>query len=141
MSYAEERAAIETEFVANWPHTPVDFENVEPVDRLKTARDAGNPWVRLTINNGEADVAALGGSTLLYRHTGVITVQIFTEIGIGTEKARDLADKAAAIFRGKRITHNGTTVKCYAATARPAGSTGGWYQINVTIPFIRDEEL
>ena len=136
MSYETEREVLETHFLENWPETEIDWENVEASPELEADKQAGSPWVRFTIQNGQAFAAAIGGDPLMYRSPGVVFVQVFTKSGIGTAIGAGLADKVAAIFRGKRLTGG---IHCQAPTVTRIGRDGSWFQFNVSIPFYRDE--
>lgn len=94
-------------------------------------------WIRLTINDGESHQLGLGALPAVTRYYGNIIVQIFTLQDKGDAPALILADSVKAVF------HNwcGVAVSCRQAKIKTVGNDGnGWYQINVNIPFIRDEQ-
>jgi hypothetical protein len=63
-------------------------------------------------------------------------ISVFTLLAQGDATALALADAAAGIFRN----WGGTNIRCRQPRIVNIGPDGqGWYQINVEIPFIRDE--
>lgn len=127
MSFDDERAAIEGRFNTQWGSTTeIAWDNV-PFTPPATA------WVRLSILPGESFNAALGATAV--RHPGVIVVQIFTPEDTGTAQARTLAQSAANVFNNARFSG----IRCRAAGIFRVGTFDGWYQMNVNIPFERDE--
>jgi len=126
---ADIASEFNTQFSALSPTYDIAWENVDftPAD--------GEPWVRLTINEGEAFIGAIGGGKNTYRHPGTVIVQVFTPTNIGYGKARSIADDVASIFRGKRISG----VRFLSAPyINRVGPDGDWYQLNVICPFEYD---
>mgnify|MGYP006409817341 CR=1 FL=1 len=126
MSFEKERLAIENRFSEYWTYTPVAWENVE----FDTPNNEG--WVRLNILNGEGDYRAINK---LKRHTGIIVVQIFVPRDTGTSTIRQYADYASSIFDGRKFND----VVCGVGSIETIGADDIWYQVNVTIPYWRDE--
>jgi len=118
------RSRFATQFALIQPTVPIHYDN-----------DAGDPpdsgpWVRLTILDGDASQVSLG-ATRRWRNPGVVTIQVFVEVGIGDGLAREIADDVAAIFRG--VTVSGVIFR--APSIRRVGPDGKWYQVNVSTPF------
>ena len=132
MSFEAERIAIESRFKQYWDYVniPIKFENVEykPI--------SGKSFVELYVVNGDAEIVGLS-TTILHRHVGIISIRINTPLGIGTRKARETADLAAAVFRS--ITFS--DIICRAASITRLGELDGWYVHVVSIPFYRDESF
>lgn len=100
--------------------------------------DPKSVWMRLTILGGEGTQLTIGASTNAHRFPGIIVVQVFAPTNKGDKDALAMADTVAGIFRN----WSGTTVSCGTATVKAIGPDGqDWYQVNVTIPFHRDELL
>jgi hypothetical protein len=95
------------------------------------------PWVRFTITDGEGRQTTIGSPTNNHAHTGVLFISIFAPTNAGDAIANQRADEAAAIFRN----WCGTNIRCRAVTIKSIGVFEGWYQINVQVPFRRDELL
>lgn len=137
MGYASERVAIEgrwnTEWVTGLPasaRTQTAYENVpfEPPE--------SDAWVRLTILNGEGKQISAGDpGNNTHRYVGVISIQIFTPAAEGSNAGRVLADHAADVFRNQ--TFGGVQAKVPHISA--SRTEAPWHQINVTVPFWRDE--
>lgn len=129
MGYATERQTIETRFNTQWASaSPIAWDNVSYTPTT------GTSWVRFSILSGAAFQASLE-TTPKYRHTGIIDIGIFTPEDGGTQTARTLADTAAAVFRG----WSSGGIVCRAPYITRIGQSDGWYQLNVTVPFYRDE--
>lgn len=129
MTFTAENIAIEQKFNTGWAsRTPIDWDNVQynPV--------TGTAWTRFRILNGPGQQASLG-AVPLHRNTGIIDIAIFVPLNTATDVARGHADFAAAIFRG--WSSGGIT--CRSPYVTRGGESNGWYQINVTVPFFRDE--
>jgi hypothetical protein len=127
MSFASERVDIETRFKLTWTGTPIAWENV--------AFNAPNnsAWVKLSVLNGNSKYRIIGG---LKRHSGLIVVQVFVPIDTGTSGARAFADSVISIFGDEKFSD----VVCDAGSIETIGTGDLWHQINVTIPYWRDEQ-
>lgn len=133
MSFANERAAIESRFAANWTTTRIKYENTQ-FEQPKTA------WVALFILNGDGQQISLGLSpNPLHRYVGVIMVQIFLPESSGTQTGRAYADTIASVFRRAQFSNGSSgTITCRTPSISPGNLRDGWFQINVTCPFQRD---
>ena len=124
MSYDADRQTIEG--LLNWTTTPVVWSgNAE----TPTSGD----WIRVNMLNAESYRSAIHQQH--YRHPGLLVIQIFVAKNSGNGVALRYGDTIAALYRG--VTSGG--IKFRAATVREIGPTEGWYQVNVEIPFERDE--
>ncbi len=132
--------AISAAFDAAWRvngalRTPVHW----PADR-SFAMPAGEPWVRLSIQWGEGRRVSVGPA--LDRHTGVVTVQVFTPAGSGNAVNSELCDAAAEALADRRLPCEGGRVAFGTASLRVIGDDRGggpWRQQNVSVPFRRDK--
>jgi hypothetical protein len=126
MSFVDERLAIENRLQEFWNYTPIAWENVD--------FDIPNnsDWIRLNILNGDSGYTALGG---LKRHTGVLLIQVFTPVNTGTNKVREYSDTIANIFDSRSFSD----IVCDVASVQNIGADDGFHQVNVTIPYWRDE--
>lgn len=113
--------------------TPISFPNVN-----FTPPNPQDSWIALHINDGASQQISIGALPAVIRYTGVIYVQVFTVRDIGSGEALALADAVKNIFNN----WCGVNVRCYAARIKTVGvDDNGWFQVNVSIPFIRDEQL
>lgn len=134
--YQGEFEALAGVFETGWANqTPIAWENLDfsPPDPMSS-------WVRFSVLSGEAFYASIGapGNNVI-RHPGLIVVQVFVPLNAGALLTLDLADDAAGIFRDYRSGG----VRCsppWVTTIRPS-ARDGWHQVNVNIPFVRDEVL
>ncbi len=132
MSWASERASIEGRLNTNWTTTSIAYDNVDFDPPDNTA------WVRLSILNGASGYRALEAKK---RHTGVIVLQIFGPKNQGSNTLRGYADTLAGVFEDAIFDD----VVCRAASVTPVAQAKEdsnrteWYQLNVTIPYWRDE--
>lgn len=124
---------IVSRFVTEWVDaTPISLPNVD-----FTPPNPQASWVAINIVDGDSNQISIGSLPAVIRYAGMIYVQIFTKLDIGYGDALELADAVKAIFNN----WCGVNVRCYAAKIKTIGSDGnGWYQVNCSIPFIRDEE-
>lgn len=102
MSYASERATIESHFATAWgTRTPITYDG-RTMNLYGDDKRAIYNQVRLTILNGEGRQASIGapGSNVA-RYAGVVAIQIFTEGGKGTAASRVYEDHVSDAFRNK----------------------------------------
>lgn len=133
MSYVSEAALIRNRFESQWS-SPIPAFILE---NKKVSKPTDAPWVRMTIQNGDANVACVGGSTIRYRHDGSVIVEIWTPLGEGDGEARELGDLAASIFRG----WESGGLRFWAPRVVPLGERNGWYRVNMIAPFQRDTDF
>ena len=106
-----------------WGELPIAFDNV------KFDPATNNRWVRLTVVDGDSFKESIGCDRI--KRTGIVTVQIFTETGIGSRIARTYADTITNLY--KNITSGNVIYRTPSATR--IGYENGVFQINVNIPF------
>lgn len=109
--------------MATWTTTPICWPNTAPL----TSSNA--PWVRFAVIDSRpmTDYLVSGPNT----GAGYVAVQCFAPSGSGDGAISGHASSIAALFRryqsGKLI--------CGTPDIRTIGESGGWYQINVVIPW------
>lgn len=131
MSFSDEHSQIRERLSSQIGDTPIDWPNAS-----FSPPDPPSIWLRLSILDGESFQTTIGAETNVHRSVGIIIVQIFGPANEGDKDTLAMADTVAAIFRN----WCGTTVRCRAATVKAIGPDGqGWYQVNVSVPFKRDE--
>lgn len=100
MTYATERRAIETYLNTQWSGTtPVGFDGHDFEPSFNS--------IRVSIENGLALQGSIGANTNRIDYTGIVTIQIFTENGKGSETWRGYAETLDGIFFDKRIDNLG----------------------------------
>ena len=127
MNEIEASSHIEEYFDTQWAaRTPINWDN-------DNATPSGN-HVAFTIDHNLSNFANLGneGGGQTYRREGLITVQVFTRQGTGTEDSRALAFQVQQILEGYR----NASLLLKAGVVRKIGEDGnGFWQANVDIPF------
>lgn len=114
--------------MATWTATPICWPNTPPLTALNT------PWVRFTVvGGGDAYATISTGAAIAER--GRVVVQIFAPSGTGDGTISTLRDGIAALFR--KYTTSG--LYCGAISEQCVGDSDGWYQINISSPWIITE--
>lgn len=129
-TYKSQYSTLASMFNIGWGNeSAVQYENLlyTPV--------VGTKWCRFSVNNGEAFLSSIGSPLAnATRYTGVVIVQCFTPLGLGSSTALEMADKAINIFNGQ--VKEGYHFR--AGYSVKAGDSDGWHQVNAIIPFWRD---
>jgi len=136
MGAVDERLAIGLLFDTAWK---AGSNTSLAIPNRNFTKPAELPWVRLSYQTDIATSIEIGKGQ--HRHPGTVFVQVFTPEDQGDKPALVLADEAALIFRGKQVS-SGANGRIIFRTPmiRAIGVTDdGWFQVNVVIPFIRDE--
>ena len=129
MSFLNLKTQAHQRLLGAWAdRTPLSLDNA-PFDR-----PLDSAWVRFTIIGGTEDPTELGREA--YEMQGLFEFQIFTPPGSGSGEAEDLADQAAAVFRGADFGG----IYCAGAIRSRVGTDAesGMHQLNVSIPFSYD---
>lgn len=136
MNYVDEFQSLAEEFKRKWSgRTGVAWPNV-----VFTPPSPMEPWCRFSILSAGAERMSMGvpGQNRA-TYAGRIVLQVFVPKGAGEIKARRLADQAAEIFRGFRLSAFRFDLPSIKdVTASTAGLADRWYQVNVDMPFRRD---
>lgn len=149
MGMSELRQSIETLWATNWTVTPSKIDNA-PFTQPGTQNIARQPWVALYIDiltSYRASLGASGANIAVHRHEGLITVQVFTDLNVGTNLGWSLATQVRNIWRDQEFNLNaylggtGETVRfLQEPTVEKIGDDGhGWFQFNVKARFQYDE--
>ncbi len=112
------------------------YQNVGVADGVAPPNEGTVSWARASVQTSLSRQTAFGHSTRRYENTGVLSVQIFTPVGVGLKQAKTLAEIVLAGFRGHRTT-NGVIFRDMDLV--DVGSDGKWYQLNVLVNFEVDE--
>ena len=131
--YVGEAATFRAWFSDGWEEG-VPLALVE--NSAKFAKPTNAPWARLAIRPVDSEVASIGGPQVRYRQTGNLILEIFAPEGTGDGRARELADLACSIVRGREEAR----LRVWSARAIPLGVRDGWYRINVIAPYSWDED-
>lgn len=111
---------------SNWTTTPVAYDSVE----FDSA--AQDRWIRHTLLTGDAFQSAMPSCV---RHTGIISIQVYTETQVGTKPAYDIADSINGLYGLKTVS--GITFEWGAVTR--VGYIDNVFQLTIFIPYRYDE--
>jgi hypothetical protein len=132
MNFNQAEASIRKYFNAQWAGlTPIAWPDTNFVP------PSGETWVRFNCQeiNGEQSTMGSPGSNR-FRHSGIITIQVFQPQGQNSRDARVKATAAIAAFMG--VENEG--ILFFNVQGRQLGNDGqGYYQINVLASFRYDE--
>lgn len=130
MSFQSEKLSIETYISDN----KAQFQGADIVFENVTKPNNSVNWVRVNILNSDSRQISLG-SNPYYRYKGLLIFQIFTRPNTGSGKSNQLSDTITNLFRG--VSLNSITFK--TPMKDTIGEVDGWFQVNVSVPFFREE--
>lgn len=150
MGWPECRQSIESLWTANWTTTPTKYDNDGSFVQPGTQNIVRQPWVALYIQEltaSRASLGQMGANIAVHRHIGLLTLQIFTDLNIGTNLGLSLANQAKEIWRDRELTLNaylgatGETIRFLKEPEikRVGDDRHGWFQYNLKAEFIYDE--
>lgn len=119
---------------------PVFLENTGSDQTAQTG--GGDPYVAFRVTTAPEAALELetGSDSRLSRQPGLAIAAIRIPLGSGTKSGLTHADAIAVLFRRQTLTSGGVTVQCREPNIRRVGPvSGGLYQIDVEVPFVRDE--
>lgn len=150
LTIAQARDDILTLFYAAWTATGSASENLsllftDSKEEIPRTNDSnGNPisWARITIQHVTGRQGALRGNpqglpnTTPWTRTGLVTVQVFTPLGLGLSIGDSLYKIVLDAFEGKK-----TSLGVWFRNVRlnEIGPDGTWYQSNILAEFEYDE--
>lgn len=132
MSYATVQRELEDHFSTQWAAaTPVVYDNAP-----KPTFNDDVLWVRFTVTYGIANQISMGaGDSNFHRFTGIVNVQVFSPLDVGSKPALELADTVVDMLTANRIGKS----QMNTAETNILGNDGyGRYQVNVVCPFYFD---
>lgn len=132
MSYETERQLIETAFQTGWAdRTPVQY------DDITFEAPEGDPWVRITILDGQGRQASVGApGANIVRHVGVVAIQVHCPKGSGQARFTPFAQGVEDIFLNRTIENLRFTVPYISGGAI---QNGAFTSRTIMCPFTRDE--
>ena len=114
--------------MAEWTTTPICWPNTPPLTALNV------PWVRFAVL-GAGDVYEPLSAGAPVAEAGRVAVQVFVPSGSGDGTASTLADSIADLFRN----YTSSKLQCGAIKRQTIGDADGWYQINISAPWVITE--
>lgn len=91
-------------------------------------------WCYLTVKPGDTQQVSMGGASNRFRTVGVVTVGIMLKPDKGPGDALNLADDISGYLRNWKSGN----LRLRAPTVQDLGLSGGWYQVNVIVPYQSD---
>lgn len=133
-SYKDIFDAVTARLQANWPTTPIHW----PGTKFTPPKDAA--WIQPRLVWGDAVQAAIGvdGEN---RITGILHINVFTPVGMGSDETTQHVDSLRALFpRGLRLAAGAKGIYFHPPRAEGPIEDEIWNQIPVMAPFWLDEE-
>lgn len=129
MSYETARRLITAHFHAEWDPSDllVLYENAPEPEKVTT-------WGRFSVAFGDTNPATIGNQGYV-RGVGIANLQMWIPEGGGTIKFTQCGDLFAAIFNLAVLREAPTSVHFQTTAMAPAGSTAGYIQRLVRVPF------
>lgn len=134
-TFSQEREAIETRFSQMFDTytTPVQYGNTTILKKGNVSIPTpykGVSFVRLNLVGGPSEQPEVNRT--MTRINGFININVFTAQDQGSQPARTIVDEIFPIFNA--VVFNGITTG--PATVRELPPNNGWYNINISIPYI-----
>ena len=134
-TFSEEREAIETRFsnMFDTYTTPVQYGNLTILKKGNVSLPTpykGVQFVRLNLIGGTSEQREVGRNITTIN--GTININVFTAQDSGSQQARTVVDEIFPIFNA--VVFNGITTG--PATVRELPPNNGWYNINISIPYV-----
>ena len=134
-TFSEEREAIETRFghMFDTLTTPVQYGNLTILKKGNVSIPTpykGVQFVRLSLIGGTSVQQEVGRKITTIN--GTININVYTAQDSGTQLARTVVDEIFPIFNA--VVFNGITTG--PATVRELPPNNGWYNINISIPYV-----
>src|ERR1700709_2744617 len=105
-SYEGAKEAIPGRLVANWPPTPITYQNEKPPQPWPPKDGNGDllPWVNLEILGTGSGIYGQGGPrNPLWLYPGLIHGPVFCATGSSDKLAGSYADQIGEIFRAAKF--------------------------------------
>ena len=122
--------------------TPLSIPTEVP-DESFSPPDDGSTYIRLNVNFGDRQARDFGGVTQGMDRRGVMTAQVFTDLGRGRSDASSIASSIESAFL--RYSSSGITFGPHGPTPPPTtkfiGRSGQYFQTNVDAAFVASEFL
>jgi len=116
---------------------PFRFEN-ETFDKPD-----GAPWIALSLSGvvyGQESIGAATQATNRWDETGNLWLSVYTPVGSGASRARQIAKLLADIFRGLTLINGDLEfLDTFIGSGGPADEEGNWFELPVVIEWRRVE--
>jgi len=128
---------LQTYVQAQDPVIPVDWPN------RVFEKPLSGPWIRFTVLDATSQQLEMGSSTNQYRVYGSLILQVFWPADAGDGDALALADTLSGLYRQRILNFtdmpSSGLVRMRAPLVKVVGRKDAYFQVNVVIPFHRDD--
>lgn len=129
MAYSTILSLLEA-MVASWDGAPIAWDARPSGPSVTAAQTSKQPWVRFTLQPG-ATLPAGKAVTPLVRPTGLVSIQIFTALGIGSNAAYTLCDSLVPVLQYQKVGK----LETLELSVTRAGEQDDYFQLNASIPY------
>ena len=143
MSVADTRSILEQRLKLGWTRTPIFWQHT----RFSPVEDVNHnpmPYIAFTLRNAtSAEDITLGSYNPWYRFRGVIIISIYVPENSGSSLLMLYADLIKKIYLDPPRDfsyQNSGVIRLLVPQIVEVGTTAGWSQVNVIIPFHRDAQ-
>lgn len=133
MDFEQIRLAVEGRLYS-WDGVPVAYDNAPAGPSVTEAQNNKDPWVRCVVQHGDSQTTSVGSGPKV-RRTGLVMCQVFTDRKVSSKPAMDIASSLASHLE---YYQDGKFLMRAASVNRIGDDGQGFYQINVTVPFVAD---
>jgi len=124
LDFTEFRRVVENHLSANFTTCPVQYENTQ------LDKEGLTEWVAVFDKPVFSESTGMGETSALTG--GVLIIPIFTPLGTGTERSRQIAEALAAVLGNQELSG----VALGAPELHNAPNNESWYQQNLQVPYI-----
>jgi hypothetical protein len=130
------RIAIESRLATGWgTTTPIRYWSSGVPFEIPSV-----PYLAIQVEEFDAQQITLGGTPQTHRYFGIITIQVLVPERTGSKIAAGHCDTLDPLFRRAQFSQGDSgVILCRTPQARTIGTSDGWYQMNLVIPFQRDK--
>lgn len=115
-------------------HGPIMWENTpfeQPRDKL---------WIAVFILDVPSFQGSLPAGTTLFRHPGILQIDIMNPLDKGTKALNDAIDLLTTIYRNKDVnTSDNQRISFKTPQTRNLGEQNGFWRFNFRVEYERDE--
>ena len=123
IDYTVVRRLFEQYIATNFTEVPVQYENT----RLHTESEF------IAVFDQEADAEQMGMNETSFLIRGLIIIQIFTALGSGTQRSREIATKLSSLLNNASI--GALSFEVSSLTSVGQVDDADYYQQNLTVPY------
>lgn len=123
IDYTELRSQVESYIADNFDTCPIKFENVN------ISVSTTDTWIAIFDKVDYSTSMGMGED--VYMSGGLLTIQIFTPLGQGTQVSRSIANELTVIL--SNVSVGDMTFE--PPELRPAPQNESWYQQNLIFPY------